>query len=59
MSNLTRILLFAAIFALAAALKITAPVTLAEDPIPQCSTYPACPPDTVATVAFAQPSAAR
>lgn len=59
MSNHTRILLFAAIFALAALLKTSIPVALAEDPIPQCSTYPSCPPDTVASAAFAPASAAR
>lgn len=43
MSNLrTRILLFATIFALAALLKVSVPVAVAEDPIPLCPTYPEC-----------------
>lgn len=43
MSNIkARILLFAAIFALAALLKTNVPVLLAEDPIPLCTTYPEC-----------------
>lgn len=45
MSNLkARLLLFAAIFALAALFikAPDAPVLLAEDPIPQCPTYPEC-----------------
>lgn len=44
MSNLkARLLLFAAIFALAAIFfKPAEPTLLAEDPWPQCPTYPEC-----------------